>query len=102
MNSSFLMALSRHDGGSLVENADELLQQCVKDVIRYGQTAKLTITVTIKPNGEKALKLMADVKATVPKRPQGEAFYYPTEDFGLTRTPPKDEADGLLARIGER
>lgn len=99
MNSSTLMALSRHDGGSLVENADELLQACVRDVIRYGQSAKLTITMTLKPNGDSALKLSADVKATMPKRPQGEAFYYAAEDYSLTRTPPKDEADGLLRSI---
>lgn len=98
MNSSVLMALSRHDGGNLVENADELLKDCVRDVIRYGQKATLTITMQIAPNGESALKLSASVKASMPKRPQGEAFYWPDSENGLTRTPPKDE-DGLLRSI---
>lgn len=96
MNSSILMALSRHDDGHLIENADELMQNCVRDVTRYGQKATLTITLTLSPNGDKALKLDAAVKATLPKRPQGSAFYWPTEDFSLTRTPPKD--DDLLLR----
>lgn len=91
MNSSVLMALGRHDGGSLVENADELLKECVRDVVRYGQKATLTITLSIAPNGESALKLSASVKATLPKRPQGEAFYWPDAEYGLTRTPPQDE-----------
>lgn len=99
MNSSILMALSRHDGGSLVENADELLKDCVKDVIRYGQKATLTITMTLAPNGENALRLSAAVKATLPKRPQGEAFYWPADDYSLTRTPPKDQDDLLLRSI---
>ena len=91
MNSSILMALGRHDGGALIENADELLKNCVQDVVRYGQKATLTITLVISPNGENALKLMANVKASMPKRPQGEAFYWPAEDGSLTRQPPKDE-----------
>lgn len=91
MNSSFLMALGRHDGGALVENADDLLRDCVRDVIRYGESATLTVTIKIAANGENALKLSAAVKATLPKRPQGEAFYWPAEDNSLTRTPPKEE-----------
>ena len=91
MNSSFLMALGRHDGGSLVENADSMLRDVIRDVTRYGQKGKVTLTMTVEPNGEKALKVSADVKATLPKRPQGEAFYWPTEEFDLTRTPPQDE-----------
>lgn len=93
MSSSFLMALGRHDGGSLVENADDMLREVVRDVTRYGKSGKVTVTLTVEPNGESALKVKADVKATLPKRPQGEAFYWPTEDHDLTRTPPKDELD---------
>ena len=99
MNSSVLMALGRHDGGALVENADDLLRQCVRDVVRYGEKAKLTISLIVEPNGENALKLKAEVKATLPKRPQGEAFYWPTEDCDLTRTPPRDEDEGLMRSI---
>ena len=33
----FLMALGRHDGGALIENADEMAAQVARDVIRYGQ-----------------------------------------------------------------
>lgn len=99
MNSSVLMAIGRHDGGSLVENADEMMRQVVRDVTRYGKAGKLVITLTVKPNGESALKLEADVKATLPKRPQGEAFYWPTEDFDLTRTPPADEMESGMRSI---
>lgn len=93
MNSSFLMALGRHDGGALVENADELLKDCVKEVTRYGGKATVTITLTVSPNGEtgnRALKLSATAKATLPKRAQGEAFYWAGEDDELLRNPPKD------------
>ena len=96
MNSSVLMALSRHDSGQLIENADELLKDCVKDVVRYGQKATLTITLAISPNGDAALQIDATVKATLPKRPQGSAFYWPADDNSLTRTPPKE--DDLLLR----
>lgn len=106
MNSSVLMALSRHDGGALVESADELLKEIVRDVVRYGEKGALTITLTISPNGKgardevvgSALKVSANVKAARPKRVQGEAFYWAAEDDSLTRTPPKEE-DLLLRSI---
>lgn len=92
MNSAILMALGRHDGGALIENADEMAAQVARDVIRYGQKGSVTITLTFAPNGEgTAIKLSAAVKSTAPKRPQGEAFYWVTDDGGLTRTPPKDD-----------
>lgn len=102
MNSSFLMALGRHDGGKLVENADDQLKQCVSEVNRYGGRATLTITMTLQPNGETGgggLELTAAVKTTMPKRPQGKAFYYVAEDDSLSRTPPKDHDlfEGLRA-----
>lgn len=93
MNSSFLMAIGRHDSGALVETADDLLKNCVEEVTRYGGKATLTLTLAIQPNGEvgnAALKLSANVKATLPKRAQGEAFYWASEDHSLSRTPPKD------------
>lgn len=93
MNSSFLMALGRHDSGALVENADELLKDCVAEVTRYGGKATLTVTMTIQPNGDhggSALKVSASAKATMPKRAQGEAFYWAGEDNSLSRNPPKD------------
>lgn len=99
MNSSVLMALSRHDSGALIENADDLLKECVRDVVRYGKKATLTITLEISPNGESALKLKASAKATLPKRPQGEAFYWPAEDNSLSRMPPKEAGDDLLTPI---
>ena len=43
MNSHVLMALGRHDGGSLIENADEALTKIVRDVVRYGGKGKLTV-----------------------------------------------------------
>lgn len=69
MNSSFLMALGRHDGGLLVENADELLRDVIRDVTRYGQKGKVTLDLIVEPNGEKALKISFAVRATLPKRP---------------------------------
>ena len=98
MNSHVLMALGRHDGGSLIENADEMLTALVRDIVRYGGKGKLTISLEISTNGEKALKLKADVKSTSPKRPQGEAFYWADAEDHLSRTPPKDGADDLLLR----
>lgn len=49
MNSAFLMAIGRHDGGNLVENVDEMLSAAIKDVVRYGQKATVTVTMTITP-----------------------------------------------------
>lgn len=91
LNSHVLMALGRHDGGSLIENADEALTKIVRDVVRYGGKGKLTITLEVCSNSERAIKLKAAVKSTAPQPPQGEAFYWADSDDHLTRTPPKDE-----------
>lgn len=92
-NSDFLMALGRIDNGSLVESADEFTRQCATEVNRYGGKATLTLTLTFQPNGQPgggALKVSGGVKSTMPKRPQGESFYWVGEDGELQRTPPKD------------
>lgn len=93
MNSSFLTALGRLDGGNLVENADELLQNVVRDVTRYGGKGSVTLTITVAPNGDpnaRGIKIGGKVKSTAPSRPQGESFYWADEDGSLRREPPKD------------
>lgn len=99
MNNSFLMALGRHDGGNLADEAAELQRQCARAALTRGKPAKLTVEITFKPNGENALELSIGLKATLPKSDHGSAFYWPTEEFDLTRTPPKEEADLLLRSI---
>lgn len=92
MTNGLVWALQRHNGGEMIAEADELLRKCVSDVTRYGQKAKLTITIEIKPEAG-ALKLSADVRAALPKREHGAAFYFAhPEDGSLTREPPKDDS----------
>lgn len=99
MKGDVLMALGRHDSGQFAETCDELLAAVVKDITRFGGTGKVVIEIVVQPNGEEALSVTCTAKNTLPKRKQGTAFYYPTKDGGITRTPPQQEALGLLRSV---
>lgn len=100
-NHNFMAALGRHGNGSVVEDADELMQQAVRAVITNGGKATVTVKLHIKPNGDDggALKIEAECGSTLPKRTYSSAFYWGDEDGHLSRNPPKDAADNLLRSI---
>lgn len=85
MNSHFLMALGRHDSGSVVEAADEALTQIISAVRSTGKTGTITLQVAVKPNGDKGYEVSFDVKSKLPTMPFGRAFYFADENGHLTQ-----------------
>lgn len=91
MNSHFLMALSRHEGGAVVEAADDALTQVVEAVHRTGKKGTVTVKLTVGPNGEMGKEVTFDVAAKAPQLAFGKSFYWPDEAGQLTREPPREE-----------
>lgn len=90
-NSHFLMALGRHDGGGVVETADEALREVISAVLRTGKKGKVSITMDVSPNGERGLEVSCSVAATAPRVAFGKSFYFQNESGDLTREAPSRE-----------
>lgn len=97
-NSHFLMVLGHHDGGGVVEHADEKLREVVSQVIRTGKKGKVSVTIEVSPNGDSgtAVKINAKLTASAPQIAFAESFFFRNENNDLTRTPPRGEEANLL------
>lgn len=102
MNSSFLMALERHDEGQVVETLDELIAEVTSAVIRTGKKGKVALNMSIAPNGDRGIEVTYETKATAPQLAFSKSFYFRAPDGGLSRTPPKEEAADLLRHPNAR
>lgn len=87
-NSHFLMALGRHDGGQVVETADQQLREVISSVLRTGKKGSVTIKLEVGANGESGLETSFVVTASAPKLSFGKSFYYTDRTGDLTRTAP--------------
>lgn len=101
MNSQFLMAIGRHDGGSVVETIDDRLPEIIAAVRQTGKKGSVSVTMNISPNGENGLTVEFAVAAKAPNVQFGQSFYYTDQNGALTRTAPAAEGSRLLD-IGER
>ena len=94
-NSHFLMALGRHDGGGVVETADEQLRDVIRAVMHTGKKGAVTITMDVAPNGERGLEVSCKVGAKAPNVEFGKSFYFRDQHGDLTRNPPQQEFENL-------
>ena len=87
-NSHFLMAIGRHDGGQVIETADQQLREVIAQVQRTGKKGTVGVTLNITANGELGLKVSAKVSAKAPEVDFGESFYFADRQGDLSRTSP--------------
>ncbi len=87
----FLDFLREHRNGVMHDQLSDKLQECVASVADEGGTAKLTITITIKPAGagEGALMVTDEIKTTLPKEKVGGSIFFASPDNNLIREDPK-------------
>ena len=76
------------DGLEQAEASDKL-NECVLMARDTGKTAKLSVTLTIKPNGRGQQLITADIKNTLPEHPKSATIMFPTGDGNLSRTDPQ-------------
>lgn len=95
-NSHFLMALGRHDEGSVVETADDALRDVIAAVLRTGKKGSVAITMEVEPNGQKGLEVSCKLQAKAPQVAFGKSFYFTNTNGDLTRTSPSGEMAELF------
>jgi len=95
-NSHFLMALGRHDGGHVIETADQQLRDVIAAVMRTGKKGSVTMTMSVGTNGDTGLEVSCKVKATAPEVEFGKSFYFMGREGDLTRNAPNYVQESLL------
>ena len=75
--------------GRFVELCSQQLTSLVKAVAEHEKGGKLTIVLSLVPQGEGQITLKPQVKLTSPNPDVGEAIFYVTEDGELERTDPR-------------
>lgn len=79
---SFAQTLENLRHGTVAEEIDELLTEALQATADTGKQSKVTISLTIKPNGNGVYKIMDDVKSILPKF-DNQLFYSPMENSSL-------------------
>ena len=99
-NSHYLMAIGRHDGGSVIESLDDLMREVNRAVLTTGKKGEVTVKMAVEPNGEKGVKVGFTTSSKIPAVEHGESFYFVNNQLDLLRDPPKGEERFLLHMDG--
>lgn len=90
-NTSFCQTLSNLQRGSTIDELDQLLTDALQASQDTGKVSKLTVTLTIKPNGKGTYKITDDVKSTLPKFDKEATVLFTDGDQQLVREDPRQQ-----------
>lgn len=80
---SFAQTLENLRHGTVAEEIDELLTEALQATADTGKQSKVTISLTIKPNGNGVYKIMDDVNQFFLSSIKNQLFYSPMENSSL-------------------
>lgn len=83
------MALLRH--GDCEEEVNAKLTECLQATMDTGKASTLTIKLSIKPNGNGVVKVVDDIKATVPKFDKEPTVLFTDKNNQLVREDPRQQ-----------
>lgn len=83
------LALLRH--GDCEDEANAKLTECLQATMDTGKQSTLTIKLTIKPNGNGVVKVVDDVKASVPKFDKEPTVLFTDKNNQLVREDPRQQ-----------
>ena len=69
----------------------EVLREAVLAVRDTGKPAKITLALTVTPNGVERVFVDADVSSKLPKLAREKTLFYVTEDGDLTEDKPRQQ-----------
>ena len=100
----FLATVHTLEGGSLVDELDRSLIECVQAIHDRGGKAELTLKIKVAriPKMATAVSVVADVTTKVPKEDRAGSVLFVTNGSGLTFQHQKQESFDLGAPIAER
>lgn len=88
---SFSQTLGNLRHGETLSEIDELLTDALQASEDTGKVSKVTVTLTIKPNGKGTYKIVDDIKATLPKFEREPTILFTDGDQQLVREDPRQQ-----------
>ncbi|EXG71419.1 hypothetical protein J709_0264 [Acinetobacter baumannii 7893] len=88
---SFCQTLGNLQHGDPIDQLDDLLTEALQASNDTGKVSKVTVTLTIKPNGRGTFKIMDDVKSTLPKFDKEPTVLFTDGDQQLVREDPRQQ-----------
>lgn len=100
MARAFNAVLADLSGGRVHESLTDQLSELVTAVLETGKSGKISLEVTVKPNGVGAVLTNAKVKATIPEATAGDTVFFATAGGDLVRNDPRQAEIPLRAVEG--
>jgi len=88
---SFCQTLGNLQHGDTLAQLDDLLSEALQASNDTGKVSKVTVSLTIKPNGRGTYKIMDDVKSTLPKFDKEPTVLFTDGDQQLVREDPRQQ-----------
>lgn len=99
MSRPFSDTLREMSGGSVLDDLTQKLDEAVEATLMTHKVSKVSLEVTIKPNGENSVTLSDKVKAMIPEPARGDSIFF-VKDGELTRKDPRQQ-EMKLRRVGD-
>ncbi|WP_198077561.1 hypothetical protein [Acinetobacter calcoaceticus] len=88
---SFCQTLGNLQHGDTLAQLDDLLSEALQASNDTGKVSKVTVSLTIKPNGRGTYKITDDVKSTLPKFDKEPTVLFTDGDQQLVREDPRQQ-----------
>ncbi|WP_336042768.1 hypothetical protein [Acinetobacter pittii] len=88
---SFCQTLGNLQHGDTISQLDDLLTDALQASNDTGKVSKVSVTLTIKPNGRGTYKILDDVKSTLPKFDREPTVLFTDGDQQLVREDPRQQ-----------
>lgn len=88
---SFCQTLSNLQHGYSLQELDQLLTEALQASQDTGKVSKVSVTLTIKPNGAGTYKITDDIKSTLPKFEKEATLLFTDGEQQLVREDPRQQ-----------
>lgn len=86
---AFIACVQHLQAGTSLAGFDQDLTELVRRVLATKRKGKIQLTLSIRPNAKHGVKVLDEVKLTLPKEEPSESFFYTTEDGQLLQNNPE-------------
>jgi esterase/lipase len=86
---NFTEVIAEFGAGRLQDKLSEKLAEVVRAVGETNLAGEVTLKLSLKPSGDGAVTMHADVKSKVPERGIGDAIFYSDNSGNLSRRDPR-------------
>ncbi len=94
----FAAVLADLDAGQLVDALEDRLAQVIEAVVVNCNTGKLTLDLTVKPNGKTQVTIDSAIKTKLPEPERSTTHMFVDDEYGLCRRDPR-QSEMELRRV---